>query len=204
MERNKPIAVYGRSGHGKVIADIAYAIGHTEIIWIDDNPTLPGAIGFETFLEEHRDTPVALGIGDNAVRASLYAKLKEHDVPVLTLIHPSATISPSATMGEGSVVMPHAVVNADTSIGKGAIINTSAVVEHDNVIEDFVHISPNAALAGSVHIGKRTHIGIGASIIQQCRIGTDVLIAAGSAVTGDIPDHVMAAGIPAVVKKSNP
>lgn len=204
MEPIRSIAIYGRSGHGKVVADIAYANGYTEITWIDDNPALPDAIRLEAFLKENRDIPVALGIGDNRARAALFAQLREAGVPVMTLIHPSATVSPSSAIGEGSVVMPHAVVNADASIGKGVIVNTAAVIEHDNVIGDFAHISPNAALAGSVYIGERTHIGIGVSIIQQCRIGADVLIAAGSTVTGDIPDHVMAAGIPAVVKKSHP
>jgi UDP-N-acetylbacillosamine N-acetyltransferase len=204
MEQTRPIAIYGRSGHGKVIADIAYANGYSQITWIDDNPELPETIRFETFLEKYRTMPVALGIGDNTVRASLYAKLRESGILLSTLIHPSATVSPSAEIGEGSVVMPHAVINADASIGKGVIVNTSAVIEHDNKIGDFAHISPNAALAGNVSVGERSHIGIGASIIQLCRIGADVLIAAGSAVTKDIPDRVMAAGIPAVVKKRRP
>jgi acetyltransferase-like isoleucine patch superfamily enzyme len=60
-----------------------------------------------------------------------------------------------------------------------------------------VHISPGARLAGGVHIGDESWVGIGASVRQLVAIGQRVMVGAGAAVVGDIPDDVMVAGVPA-------
>lgn len=202
METTKTIAIYGASGHGKVVADVARAQGYETIIWIDDNATLPHAMSFAAFYHEMSGVPVALGIGVNPVREQIAQRLKEYKLQIATLIHPSAVVSPSATIEEGAVVMPGAIINADTVIGEGSIVNSGAVIEHDCSIGEFCHISPNASLAGKIQVGMMTHIGIGASVIQQRSIGAWSIIGAGSVVILDIPSYVMAAGVPAIVKKS--
>jgi UDP-N-acetylbacillosamine N-acetyltransferase len=201
MEKTDTLAIIGKSGHGKVVADIACANGYVKIMWVDDDAKKEQTISIAQFIRDYTGTPVALGIGDNTARRRIHLQLKQHNIKLQTLIHPSAIVSTSAEIGEGSVVMPLAVINCDAVVQEGVIINTHVTVEHDCVIGAYAHISPNAALAGNVSVGTGTHIGIGASVIQQCRIGDYVVIAAGSAVINDIPDAVMAAGIPAVVKK---
>ena len=133
------IAIYGASGHGKVVADIARLNGYDEIIYIDDG--VNDYMSFEKFLLQNLQVPVAFGVGVNHVRAKLYLKCVDNDLNIITLIHPSAVISSNVTIEEGTVIMAGVVVNADTKIGKCCIINTSCVIEHDNVIGDFVHIS---------------------------------------------------------------
>ena len=117
-----------------------------------------------------------------------------------TAIHPSAIISPSAKIGEGSVVMAGAVINADAVIGKHCIVNTGATVDHDCVIGDYCHIAPGANVSGGTHIGEGTWIGVGACVIQCLNIGKDCMIGAGSVVVKDIPDGVTAYGNPCKVK----
>lgn len=198
MATAKALYIYGQSGHGKVVADIARACGYTQIAFIDDDPMKTEVLRFDHTL--HVEIPVALGIGNNAIRAKVAHKLLQSGFRLATLIHPSAVLSPTARIGSGSVVMPHCVVNADAIIGSGCILNSGCVIEHDCALGDFVHVSPNAALAGGVRIGEGTHIGIGASVIQNIEIGAHSIIAAGSAVTCKIPQHVMAAGVPARIK----
>jgi len=200
MVTTRQIAVYGLGGHGKVVAQIARACGYDDVIWIDDAPK-EGAVTFDAFRAAYPDTPIALGIGSNVVREHVFEKLQASGRSPSTLIHPSAVIAPDVEMGKGSVVMPLAVINAEAAIGRGVIINSSAVVEHECRIGDFAHLSPNAALAGKVTVGARTHVGTGSSIIQGVTIGNDVVIAAGAAVIAPLPDGVMAAGVPAVIKK---
>lgn len=201
METTDTLAIIGKSGHGKVIADIARANGYTEIVWVDDDISKPETVTVEEFIREYSGMPVALGIGDNAIRQRIYRHLKESNIELLTLVHPSAVISSSVLIGEGSVVMPLAVINSDAILEAGVIVNTHATVEHDCLLGAFSHISPNAALAGEVKVGTRTHIGIGVSVIQQCTVGDDVVIAAGSVVIEHVPDDVMVAGVPAIIKK---
>lgn len=200
MATIKQIGIYGVGGHGKVVAQIARALGAEAIIWIDD-AEISGALSLEAFVQRYPDVPIALGIGSNTARQKVYDKLRSEGIGPVTLVHPSASVAPDATIGTGSVVMPMAAINAEAFIGTGAIINTHAVVEHDCRIGRFAHISPAAALAGDVSVGERTHLGIGCSVIQCRCIGSDTIVAAGAAVVSDLPDRVVAAGVPAVIKK---
>ncbi len=201
MAATDTIAIYGKSGHGKVVADIARANGYREIIWIDDDPKKEHCISYPFFLERFSSIPVALGIGNNHVRKKIFEQLEKDSCTIATLMHPSAIISPSVRLGSGTVVMPLAVINAECVINKGSIINSAAVIEHDCTIGAFTHISPKAALAGNVSVGSETHIGIGASVIQGITIGDRSIVAAGSVVIHHLPDAIMAAGVPAQIKK---
>ncbi len=190
----KKIAIYGASGHGKVVAEIARLNGYAEIIYVDDGDNQ--YISFEEFLQQNLQVSVAFGIGINHVRAKLYQKCIDSHLNIATLIHPSAVISDSATIEEGTVAMAGVVVNPDTKIGKCCILNTSSVIEHDSVIGDFVHISPLVACAGDVKIGDYTHVGIGSSVIQGIAIGSNSIIGAGSVIVKNIEKQILAYGNP--------
>lgn len=53
----------------------------------------------------------------------------------------------------------------------------------------------------SIVVGDNCWFGANVSVLQGVTIGSGCVIAAGSVVTEDLPDNVMAAGVPAVVKK---
>lgn len=189
----KSIYIYGASGHGLVVSDIAKAYGYENVIFIDDGEN--DNLTFEN-IKENKHIPIALGIGNNNVRAKLFKKVKDNGFKIITLIHPSSVISSSAIIGKGTVVMPNIVVNANAIIGDGVILNTSCVIEHECKIENFVHISPNVALAGNVIVGEYTHIGIGSNVIQGIIIGKNTIIGAGSIVVKDIGNFKKAYGTP--------
>lgn len=187
------IFIYGASGHGLVVADIALKSGYRNVIFIDD-----GKNEFPTFddIKDKKHIPIALGIGDNLMRAKIFDKIISEGFTVKSLMHPTATISKTAKIEIGTVVMPNVVINAKAMIGKGVILNTGCIIEHECKIGNFAHISPNAALAGKVEIGNFTHIGIGSSIIQSIHIGSNCIIGAGSVVVNDINNYQKAYGNP--------
>ena len=189
------LAIYGASGHGKVIRDIAKRVGYKNIIFIDDGNN--SYFSYEEFKTQIDCKNVALGIGDNYVRGKIYKKLRYDNYNIVTLIDPSSIIGSSVEIKEGTVVMPNVVINNNSKIGKGVILNTSCVVEHDNDIHSFVHISPNVSLAGNVKIGKFTHIGIGSSVIQNISIGENCIVGAGSVIINNIEDNIKVVGVPA-------
>ena len=52
-----------------------------------------------------------------------------------------------------------------------------------------------------VVIGDNVWVGARAVILPGVKIGNNVVVAAGSVITKDIPDNCLVAGVPAVVKK---
>lgn len=200
MATTKTIFIYGASGHGKVIADIIHASGFTVGGWIDDDPS-KNCLSWDHFCTLHQHAQIALGIGSNTLRSTIAKKIKTagHTLPVL--IHPTAVVSPSASLKGGSVVMPLCVINSEAKIGEGTIINSGSIIEHNCSIGNYVHISPNSSLAGNVTIGDYTHIGIASTIIQGLTIGKESVIGAGSTVISNLPDRITAVGIPAKIIK---
>lgn len=204
MTQTRNVLVYGASGHGKVVAEAARALGHVVLGFIDDGVPvgtlvlgLPVMGDFGRLLEAKPDATIALGVGANATRRLLAERIARSGFTLGTYVHPRAWVSPSATLGPGTVVMANAVVNAEATLGEGVILNTGAVVEHDCVIGSFAHISPNAALGGGVHVGECAHVGLGASVRPLARIGRNCVVGAGSVVLGEAKDDTVVAGVPA-------
>lgn len=140
---------------------------------------------------------VIVGIGANLFRLKTIRELLKAKIPVVRIIHPTASVSSYAFLGEGSVVFANAVVNIDAHCGIGCIINTSASVDHDCKLGDGVHISPGANLAGGVHVGDGSWVGIGACVRQKIIIGSGVVVGAGAVVVKDIMDNCTVTGVPA-------
>lgn len=201
----KKLAILGASGHGKVVADVAEQVGWEEIIFFDDACQMKADNGpwqilgdSEKLLAGLADyAGVIVAIGDNQIRYKKLAQLKQLNAPLISLIHPAASISPYTRIGVGCVVMAGAVVNIGAKLSDGVIVNTGSTVDHDCVLESCVHICPGANVAGVVVIQARSWIGVGSSVRQSISIGKDVVVGAGAAVVSDLPDAVTAVGVPA-------
>lgn len=59
-------------------------------------------------------------------------------------------------------------------------------------------------LSRGVEIGPNVWLGTGAKVLDGVRIGRDVVIGANAVVTEDLPDGVVAAGVPARVVRQRP
>lgn len=114
-----------------------------------------------------------------------------------TVIHPSVIRGDFVNIGKGCVVCPGVILTCDIKIGQHSIININSTVNHDSIIGEFVTIGPAVSVAGRVTIGNRCWIGIGVKVINRVSIGQGSFIGAGAVVTKDIPENVLAAGVPA-------
>lgn len=199
------LAILGAGGHGRVVADIAHAVGWNEIDFYDDAwtagaPESPAKLigNTESLLSrvsEYGGCIVA--VGNNDIRKQRQAQLEAAGAILVNLVSPSATLSRTAVLGTGVVLMPGAVVNAGAVLGKGVIINTLASVDHDCNVGDFCHISPGAHLGGGVSVGGKTWIGIGAVVREYLTIGSDVVVGANAAVIKNVDSGKRVVGVPA-------
>lgn len=195
---NEKVILIGASGHGKVIFDIVSAQGDIVIGFLDDNATgtccgVP-ILGSVRDAENYPEAKFLIAIGANHLRKRFAEEL---NVQWHTAIHPSTVVSPSAVIGEGTVVMPNAVIQTEAVIGCHCIINTGAIVEHENHIGDYVHLSPRVALGGNVSVDAETHVGIGACIRNNISICQGCVIGAGAAVVNDLKISGTYVGVPA-------
>ena len=144
---------------------------------------------------------VAIGNPYGHVRSRLHTLLLRAGLEPVTLADRSVKICATAKVGSGLQAMPDVIVHNDAQIGRDCILNTRSLVEHDCVLGDGVEIGPGATLAGRVHVGANSWICTGASIRPRVRIGANTIIGAGAVVVSDIPDDVVAVGVPARVIK---
>lgn len=204
------IVIVGEGGHSKVITDLITSQTEAQIVgYLDDkyqetiirDKQFFGPLStIEKLREAFYDIKYIVAIGNNRRRKHLVQMLNLPIDYYATLQHKSAIVSPSSTIGYGTVIMANTVINADSQIGNHTIINTGSIVEHDNQVADFVHISPQAALTGSVILEEGVHIGAGATVIPNVRIGEWSIIGAGATVINHIPAYSTAVGTPAKVK----
>ncbi len=195
---NRKVIIFGAGGHARVIADIVRANNDTIIGFLDDDSEKE-TIGTISEYNKYIDSEFVIGIGNTNVREYI----SSFPVKWYTAIHPSAVISPSVEIEEGTVVMPNAVINANSKIGKHCIVNSGAIIEHDNIIGNFVHVSVGAKLGGTVNIGIKSWIGIGATIINNISICEDAIIGAGAVVVKFILQPGTYIGVPAYRHKDN-
>ena len=143
-----------------------------------------------------------LAVGEPALRKRLYDEATLAGFPIASVIHPSAQVAPSATIGSGLVCYPNTMISTNVVIGGHVQINIGASVSHDVTLGDFVTISPQACICGYVEIGRAAFIGAGAVVIngtpdKPLVIGEEAVIAAGACVVGDVAKGVIVAGVPA-------
>jgi sugar O-acyltransferase (sialic acid O-acetyltransferase NeuD family) len=205
----KKILIWGASGHARVVADIVRLRGEYEIAgFLDDiNPerhrtqfcgaTVLGGHEQLAKLRQQGIEAIVLAFGNCEKRLELSSWVKSQGFLLATAIHPAAVIASDVMIAQGAVVAAGAVINPMASIGESVIVNSLASVDHDCYIDAAVHVCPGVHIGGGVTVGCAAWIGIGAIVKDKVCIGRGSVIGAGAVVINDIPDDMIAYGVPA-------
>ncbi|MFM9995884.1 MAG: NeuD/PglB/VioB family sugar acetyltransferase [Phycisphaerales bacterium] len=203
------LVIIGGGGHALVVAEAAIAAGAPIAGFLDDDPFAPlsaGApradrLGGFDRLDLLRDPAFAwiIAIGDLDARRGLLARLAALDPPPpVSVVHPTAVVSASASIEPGVFVAPGAIVHTRARIGEHAIVNTGAIVEHECRVGVNVHLAPGSVLGGRAAVGADTLVGLGSRVLPGVHIGSRCVVGAGAVVTENVADDRLAIGVPAV------
>jgi sugar O-acyltransferase (sialic acid O-acetyltransferase NeuD family) len=132
-------------------------------------------------------------------RRTAWALAEARRCHAVTIIHPSANVAESATVGDGTIVAPGAVIGAATAIAEHVLVSRGTLVGHDVTVGPFVRLLPGANIASHVEIGADAQVSMAAAIVDRISVGEAALVAAGAVVLRDVPPHTRVQGVPARV-----
>jgi len=137
-----------------------------------------------------------LAIGIPMVRRRVAESLVSRGGRFLTLVHPTAIVAPSASIGPGSILCPYAIASDSTSLGRFTLLNYHASLGHDASTGDFSVLSPYATLGGGAHVGADVFMGLHASVAPGKSVGASSKVSANSACLADVPAGSIVFGVP--------
>jgi sugar O-acyltransferase (sialic acid O-acetyltransferase NeuD family) len=205
------IIIYGAGGLGALVQDVLQQAGRYQpVAFLDSNPakhrqiigglSVRGGIEQIPALRRAGAGAAIVAIGDNITRAAVAETLATHGLRLVSAIHPLASLSPSAEIGDHVIIGPRATVCVHTRIGAHTVVSAGAIADHDNVIGRGVFLHPAVKLAGAVMVEDFAEIGIGATVIPGRRVGRGACVEPGAVVIHDVAPNTTVGGIPAVLK----
>ena len=172
MHSPNNLLILGAGQYGVMAAEIAEAMGAFDrIAFLDDSfatrhpersegsskVSLIGTIAdLPNFAAQFNFGFVA--IGTPALRRKLTEQLKQNNLALATLVHPTAYVSPSAQLEPGCSVEPNATVQTAAVIKQASFIASGAVIRHNATVGEFCHIDCNAVVDTLAVVPAGTHI----------------------------------------------
>jgi len=140
------------------------------------------------------------GIGSSGNYASRHEFIRKtgiSDERFMTLVHPSASVSPSAELKHGVVLFQNVVIGMKAVIGNHVIALPQTTVSHNTLVGDHACLATGVILSGSCVVGESCYLGAGCVTRERTQIGSGSLVGAGSVVIDNIAPQTVAAGNPA-------
>ena len=209
MNSNNPpqasttLLVFGVGGHGRVVADAALLqaqwlrlVATARILPTAVTQLLPTVkiLAMDHAFLEGEDVHIA--IGNNTARQAEARALGT--TRLVSVIHPSASVSSFSQIDPGCFVAARAVVAPAAKLGICVIVNHGAVIDHDAAVGAFSHIAQSAAVCGHAKLGERVLIGSAAVVLSSVVLGDDVVLSAGSVASCNLLSPGVYSGNPAV------
>ncbi|GGK10622.1 acetyltransferase [Pseudomonas matsuisoli] len=184
----KTLLILGAGGHGKSVAEAALLGGLWQrVVFADDRwPKLEHCFGCDVVSDiaglarlSGKVQGAIAAVGNNERRESWCRSIEDTNIPLVTVIHPRAFVSGSATIGLGCAIMAGTIVGTDAVLGRAAILNAGAIVDHDAVLDDLAHIGVGVSLAGGVRVGRRAWLQAGVSAGYGVAVGDGAVVTPG-------------------------
>jgi sugar O-acyltransferase (sialic acid O-acetyltransferase NeuD family) len=205
------IGVFGAGGFGREVMPLVSSQASlsssseapSRIVFVVDDPACQ-LISFDDFCNQSfRSKSIAISVGDSSSRKSIYKRVVESGISLLSVKASNTVQLHSVQVGDGSILCPFTTITSNVKIGKCFHANLYSYVAHDCIIGDFVTFAPGVKCNGNVIIEDDVYVGTGAIIKQGSKkrpmiIGKGSKIEAGAYVTKSVEPGVTVFGNPAV------
>ncbi|MGH3457731.1 acetyltransferase [Aeromicrobium sp.] len=198
------LIIVGAGGFGRQMLSYALELGLDVAGFVDDDlHALDGTetelpiLGTTETMASRSDHEFVVAVGDPASRQRLAQAGTKAGGRLRTLIHASAFVDRTATIGPGCIISPFAMVGAGAQVGENSVINVHAAAAHDTIVGTDCVLSPYVALNGGVSLGDGVFVGTHAAVLPGVRVGACSKISAGSIVYSDVEPGSLVAGNPA-------
>jgi len=212
------IGVFGAGGFGREVMPLVSSQASlsssseapSRIVFVVDDPACLDEvngyqlISFDDFCNQSfRSKSIAISVGDSSSRKSIYKRVVESGISLLSVKASNTVQLHSVQIGDGSILCPFTTITSNVKIGKCFHANLYSYVAHDCIIGDFVTFAPGVKCNGNVIIEDDVYVGTGAIIKQGSKkrpmiIGKGSKIEAGAYVTKSVEPGVTVFGNPAV------
>lgn len=209
MATRQPLLILGTRDFSFEIAELAEETGEFEVAGFVENLSrdrcrerfegLP--IHWIDDAHELASTHVAIcGLGTTK-RRRIAEEAATQGLRFATIVHPTARVPASATIGEGSIVSAGVVIGTRATLGRHVFLNRGALVGHHTILGDYVSVMPGSNIAGLCKIEDAAYVAIGAVIVDRISVGTGSVVGAGAVVVSDVPAGAQVMGVPARIVK---
>lgn len=205
MQEAQPLLIFPYNGNGIEALD-CIGSAYRFIGFVDDTPEKRGidpngypVLGRDAFVRFSDARVLAIPGSPNSYRSrkETIQGLGIAKERFASVIHPTARVSPLASIGCNVLIMAGVVITSNAIIGSHTCILPNTVIHHDVVVGDWVLIGSNVTIAGSTVIEENGYIGSGSNIMNGLRVGSGVLIGLGSNVISSVAADTRIVGNPA-------
>ena len=154
--------------------------------------------GFVEPIQQHlvdKKYAYVLAVGKAKLRNELLSNLSGQPFWA-NIVHPTAYVASSATLGKGVVLAPFTFVGANAKIADHVVLNPYASVGHDSRIGNRCVLSPYATVNGNVQLGEEVFMGTHTTVIPGKKVGQGSTLSAGTVVFRDVPENYFMIGNP--------
>lgn len=204
---NKDIFIVGAGTYGEAMCELAEILGYEVKGFYDEDEKKQGLAIMDHFVlgkfSDLNDEKIAgnnyiVAIGNNSIRSKIMTKINNSGGHTPTLIHPTATISPSAEIGKGVYIQANAHIWTKVKIDDYCIISPNVVIAHHSVVGKACLVSTLTGVGASINIEDKVFIGMGCTIVTGMNtVGENSIIGAGAVVLKDVDKNSVYAGVPA-------
>ena len=207
----KHLIIIGAGGMGRQVLSFAKSCNGYEKEYdikgfLDDNldamkdfPGYPPVLGTVDGYQLEADDVFFNSIGDVNSKKRCVQKILDKGGDFLTLIHPTALVSPDAKIGKGCMIGSYVGIGVETTIGDFCLIQSKAIIGHDVHVDDYARIDCNVVLIAGVNVGKDVCVHTSAVVNHNVSLGDGSTVGAMSFVIKKVKPGQTVFGNPATV-----